>query len=58
MDLRVPQFGFLESGSMKIYISGAKIHSHKEQMVIVSATTKAHLACDDPSSTGVSVTEH
>lgn len=48
MDLRVPQFGFLESGSMKISFSGAAIHSHKEQKVIVSVITKAHLACGDP----------
>lgn len=48
MDLRVPQFGFLESGSMKISFSGAEIHSHKEQMVIVSVMTKAHLGFGDP----------
>lgn len=57
MGLRVPQFGSLESGSMKRSFSGAEIHSHKEQRVIVSVTTKAHLACGDLSPTGVSVTE-
>lgn len=48
MDLRVPQFGFLESGSMKISFSGAKVHSCKEQMVIVSFMSKIHPDFGDP----------
>lgn len=48
MDLRVPQFGFLESESMKIAFSGAEVHSCKEQMVIGSFMSKILPDFGDP----------
>lgn len=55
MGLRVPQFGFLESGSMKISFSGAAINSCKGRWLLWVSRARYNLTLVIHRSNGVTV---